>query len=192
MPPDRTDPEPERGAFLRALLQRDNLKWNWEAIAADCAADPALIGPLLGFCTDPETAVQQNAGAVLGKIVDLDPDLLVPHLRPMLDNLRSLPHDAVKRATMRSLQRVAIPADLEGEVFDLAVRLLADPGEAIAIRAFSITTARRLCERYPPLRQELLPLVREIIDSKPSPGTLSRAKRELEALEALEDEGLPH
>ena len=173
--------------YLREHLQRDNLKWNWESIAADCIAEPELIPHLLAFCTDPETRVQQTAGASLGKIVDRDLDVLVPHLPQMLENLKPDPHDAVKRATVRVLQMVEIPEAIEGEVFDVAMRLVSDPGEPIAIRVFSMTTARRLCERYPSLRHELLPVVREIIETKPSPGTMVRAKRELEALEALED-----
>ena len=59
-------------AELKENLKRRNLKWNWDAIAADCVAKPKQIPRLLSYCTDNEVIVQQNAGAVLGKIIDLD------------------------------------------------------------------------------------------------------------------------
>ena len=174
-------------ASLKENLRRRNLKWNWDSIAADCIANPKQLPYLLDFCTDSERAIQQNAGAVLGKIIDLDEEILVPHLRKILKNLRADPHDAVKRATMRVLQTVEIPAEVEGEVFDVAMRYVADFSEAIAIRAFSMTVARRMCERYPTLRHELLPVVKGVFEQKASAGLLARAKREVKILEALSD-----
>lgn len=157
---------------LEEKLRRRNLKWNWDAIAADCVANPEQVPLLLGFCTDDEVAVLQIAGAVLGKIIDLDQEILVPHLSKLHKNLRANPHDAAKRATMRVLQSIEIPEAVEGEVFDVAMRFVSDVDEAVAIRAFSMTVARRMCQRYPPLRHELLPILRELIEQKASVGNL--------------------
>ena len=170
---------------LKEKLRRENLKWNWDAVAADCLAEPELLPMLLEFCTDPEVAVQQNAGSVLGKIIDLDEAILVPHLPKMLENLKSEPHDAVKRATMRVLRTIEIPEAVEGEVFDVAMRFVSDYEEAIAVRGFAMTTARRLCERYPTLRHELQPVVEDLIEQKASTGLSSRARCELKKLQAL-------
>ena len=175
-------------ADLKERLRCDNLKWNWDSIAADCIASPKKITLLLGHCTDPDVAVQQNAGAVLGKIVNLDQEILVPHLPMMLTNLKTRPHDAVKRATMRVLQIIEIPEAVEGEVFDVAMRYVSDPGEPIAVRAFSMTVARRICERYPTLRHELLHVVRGFLfEQKVSTAIMTRAKKEIKLLEALSD-----
>ena len=185
MPPSRKSKQSLQSELLKESLRRRNLKWNWDSIAGECVANPVQISQLLEFCTDAEVVIQQNAGAVLGKIIDLDQEVLVSHLPRILGNLKADPHDAVKRATMRVLQTIEIPESVEGEVFDLAMRFLSDFQEAIAIRAFSMTTARRLCQRYPPLRSEVLPIVREMIEQKPSTGLLSRARKELKLLEAI-------
>ncbi|MGI9244643.1 MAG: hypothetical protein ACR2RV_27825 [Verrucomicrobiales bacterium] len=170
---------------LRDDLRRRNLKWNWDAIAADCVAHQDLLPQLLRSCTDSEVIIQQNAGAVLGKIIDLDQAILVPHLPEMLANLEAQPHDAVKRATMRVLQSCEIPEAQEGAVFDVAMRYVSDFEEAIAIRGYSITVARRLCQRYPSLRHELLPIVHDLIEQNASAAIVTRAKRELKLLEEL-------
>ena len=175
-------------AELNENLKRQNLKWNWDEIAADCVSNPKLIPHLLKACVDSEVRVQQNAGAVLGKIIDLDQKVLVPHLPAVVKNVKTDPHDAVKRATMRVLQTIEIPGELESEIFDLAMGYVSDFREAVAVRAFSMTVARRICERYPPLRQELLPLVKGFFEQKSSAGILARARAELKILEALPDE----
>ena len=174
---------------LEENLRRQNLKWNWDSIAADCLADPKLLPHLVKCCTHEEMQLQQNAGAVLGKLIDLDRKILVPHLRAMLENLKEEPHDAVKRATMRVLERIDISEELEGEVYDTAMRYLTDFGQPVAIRAFSMTAARRICQRYPSLCQELLPVVQGFFELKEPAGILARARKELKILEKIKDQG---
>ena len=124
---------------------------------------------------------------MIGKIVDLDPALLMPHLPTMLENLDRGLHDAVKRATMRVFQIVEIPEAIEGEVFDYAMKYLVDPDEPIAVRAYSITIARRFCQRYPALRHELIPAIREVMQHSPPAAIMSRARRDIKLLESLTD-----
>jgi hypothetical protein len=88
---------------------------------------------------------------------------------------------------MRVLQACEIPEAVEGAVFDVAMRYLSDGGEAIAIRGYAMTVARRLCERYPPLRHKVVPVVEQLIEQKASTAIVTRAKRELKRLKALGD-----
>jgi hypothetical protein len=178
----------KKSGFLRELLRRDNLKWNWDATAADCVADPRLIPHLVDLCTDDELPVQRNAGAVTAKIVDIEPALLTPHLPKFVQILKTNPHDAVKRAIMRVFQTVEIPEAIEGEVFDHAMKFLADDGAAIAIRAYSMTIARRFCQRYPTLRHELIPVVKQLLEHECPTAVLTRARKDLRTLEALSDD----
>lgn len=183
--PSKKSPQNE---FLRDLLSRDNLKWNWDETAAECVAKPNLVPPLVAFCTDPEVPIQQTAGAVLAKIVDLDASLLTAHLPRLVEILKIDVHDAVKRAIMRVFQTVDVPEAIEGEVFDYAMKFLVDPDEPIAARAYSITIARRFCQRYPALRHELIPAIREVMKHAPPAAILSRARKDLKLLEALKDD----
>ena len=178
----RMKPSP---AELKENLRRQNLKWNWDAIASDCVANPKLLPHLIRHCISEEVQIQQNAGAVLGKLINLDKEILVPHIPSMLKNLQSDPHDAVKRATMRVLERIEIPEKLEGDVYDVAMQFVTDFNQPVAIRAFSMTVARRICQSYPSLSLELLPVVQGFFELKQSAGIIARARKELKILEKL-------
>ena len=172
---------------LKQHLRGRNLKWNWDSITKHCIEHPKSIQQIVDYCVDEEAIVCQNAGAVLGKIVDLDKKILLPYFGQMLRNLKSNPHDAVKRASMRVWQFAEIPEKLEGEIFDQAMKYVADKNEAIAIRAFGMTAARKVCQKYPELAQELLPFVEVMVDQKLSAGIVSRGKKELKILNGLID-----
>jgi len=134
---------------LKQHLKGRNLKWNWDSISEYCVKNPKSIDQIIKYCIDDEIILQQNAGAVLGKIVDIDRTILTEHFKSMLDNLDLNPHDAVKRASMRVWQYAEIPEDLEGEIFDVDRRYVSDHNEPIAVRAFTMTVARNIFHLYP-------------------------------------------
>ena len=143
------------------------------------------IEQILNYCVDEEVILQQNAGAVLGKIIDLDKEVLYKHQRRMIDNLKLNPHDAVKRATMRVYQWLEIDEEVEGELFDIIINYLKDAEEPIAVKAFGMSAGRRICEKYPELANELLPYIEVLVDQKLSSGVVSRGEKELRLLRAL-------
>lgn len=170
---------------LKQHLRGRNLKWNWDSISDYVVKHPNSIQQIIHYCVDDETIVCQNAGAVLGKIVDLDKKILIPYYDQMVANLRLNPHDAVKRASMRVWQFAEITEEFEGEIFDIAMSYVSDKNAAIAIRAFGITAARKICQKYPELAHELIPFVETMVDQKISAGIISRGKKELKLLRDL-------
>lgn len=167
------------------LLDR-NLKWNWDEIAKYCVKHPERIKDLVSFCTDENVHIQQNAGAVIGKLVDHDHKILAPYSEALVLSLQKEPHDAVKRAIMRVFQWADIPEEVEGELFEFVINALKSQEEAIAIKAFGMTVARRICERYPELASELIPYLEIIMEERPSAGLVNRAGKELKRLRKLE------
>ncbi|UKN01412.1 hypothetical protein K6119_16930 [Paracrocinitomix mangrovi] len=166
------------------LLDR-NLKWNWEEIAKYCIKHPESIQDIVNFCMDEEVRIQQNAGAVLGKIVDYDTNVLKPYLNQIVEQLLQNPHDAVKRATMRVFQTAYLDEDYEGELFEFVINALKSPDEAIAIKAFGMTVARRICQKYPELAAELIPRIEILVEQKASAGIVNRGEKELKILRNL-------
>jgi hypothetical protein len=176
---------------LKPHLRGRNLKWNWDSITKHCVENPSSIEDVLAYCTDEETIIQQNAGAVLGKIIDLDKKILIQYEQRILDLLGTDPHDAVKRAAMRVFQFIEIDEEVEGQLFDTAMTYVNNPEEAIAVRAFGMTAARRVCEKYPELANELLPPIEVMVDQKLSSGIVNRGEKELKILRKLTSELQP-
>lgn len=100
--------------------------------------------------------MQVRAAWPLSYCVQHHPGLAQPHLKHLVRYLRQRGiDDAVKRSIVRLLQFVDIPKGLQGEVADCCFALVADPHEAPAIRAFSMTVAEHLTRSNPELRREL-------------------------------------
>ena len=175
---------------LKKHLLGRNLKWNWDAISKYCIEQPSAIDELLDYCIDKKVVIQQNAGAVLGKIIDLDKEILIPHLFRILQNLKNEPHDAVKRASMRILQFIEIPEENLGDVFQLAINYLQSNKEPIAVKVFSMSSARKICEKHPELCNELIPIIEFLLEEKISRGIIARAQKELKILHKLKKD--PH
>jgi hypothetical protein len=57
--------------------------------------------------------------------------------------------------------------------------------EPIAIKAFAMTVARRICEKYPELITELIPIIELLVEQKISAGLNSRGGKELQLLYKL-------
>lgn len=150
-----------------------------------CLKNPKVTEQIVHYCLDEEVHVQQNAGAVLGKLIDHDKHILDPHLEQIVLNLEKNPHDAVTRATLRVFQWAKIPEAVEGELFEFIINALKSSEEPIAIKAFGMTVARRICEKYPELAQELIPHIELLVEQKASAGLVNRGKKELKKLYAL-------
>lgn len=130
--------------------------------------------------------LEQRAAWAFGDCAEAHPGMLAPHLETMLDNLdRPGLHPAVIRASFRALQFAAIPGPMEGRV--LAAAFAALGGAApIAVKAYSITVARRLAEPYPELLEEARLLVESQLPGA-APAIRSRARREFPARKSRTD-----
>jgi hypothetical protein len=172
---------------LKERLQDRNLKWNWDEIAGFIIQHPEMINELIDFSFHGEKIEKQNAAAVIGKICDQNKAFLTPYLETLFHHLETNPIDAVKRSTIRILQFTDIPESIEGELFDLALSYITSLDELIAVKAFAMTVARRICEKYPELSNELIPIVETIQKEKISSGMTNRAQHELKKLLKIQD-----
>lgn len=167
---------------LQKQLKDRNLKWNWDAIADYVIQHPELMEELIRFSFEGETIIQRNASAVISKICDKKRDLLSPYLIEIFQHLEKYPNDAVRRNTMRIFQFTEIPEEIEGELFETALKYIRSINEPIAVKAFSITVARRICQKYPELAPELIYILEIILKEKISTGLTNRAGKEIQKL----------
>lgn len=138
--------------------------------------DIYLVGPY---------RVTQRAAWPLSICAERHPDLILPHLKKLLDFL-SKPgiHDSVKRNTIRLLQFIEIPKRNYGQVVELCFGYLQSKKEPIAVKVFSMTVLSKIIKDEPDLRNELKMIIE---DQMPygSAGFVSRGQKVLKEIAAL-------
>jgi hypothetical protein len=114
--------------------------------------------------------------------VDNHPRLIRKHLSKLIRNLHKPDlHNAIRRNSIRILQRIDIPGDLQGDVMNLCFDYIIDPREKPAIKAFSLTVLQNLSRQYPDIRHEIKIIIEERWEQE-SAAFRSRAKRVLKEI----------
>jgi hypothetical protein len=162
---------------LENALEKASPRQSNEAIISWVGRDPARFGQLVEHMLGGAPNIQVRAAWPLSYCVERHPELAKPHLCRMVRHLRKPGvHEAAKRSIVRLLQYVDIPRRLQGAVADTCFAFVADPAEAIAIRAFSITVADKLALSNPDLQRELGLILEEQLPYS-TPAFASRAKK---------------
>lgn len=113
------------------------------------------------FLNDEYRVVQRSAWPV-SYCVEKHPHLIHKHFRKLIRNLKKPGlHDAVKRNSIRLLQRIEIPERFHGEIMNICFNYISSPDEAVAIKAFSLTVLQNLSKIYPEIKNEIKLVIEE-------------------------------
>lgn len=116
------------------------------------------------FLHDNDPIVRQRASWVIGHIGVDTPTLIRPHLHDIVENFTLTGHhDAIYRNTVRLLQFIEIPTELQGKVATTCFDFLGNPKTAIAIKAFSMTILYNISNKEPDLKPELKLVLEDLI-----------------------------
>lgn len=173
---------------IRKHLLIENSKQNWEEVCQYVGNNPERFNDLMQLFMHGEMRLVQRASQPVGKLGELYPALVPPFLPQLIRYLQTEPIPAVRRNTMRILQFIEIPEEIEGTVFDIGLNYLASEKEPIAVKAFSMTVLRRICEKYPELAPEVIHQIEILVNEEASAGILSRGRHELKNLRKLNPE----
>ncbi len=141
---------------LKKAILADFSKAQCDAIVRYIGDKQDRFDELVRLFLNEEYRVVQRAAWPLSYCAIAHPELIKKHIRKMILNLRKpgLP-EAVKRNTVRFLQKIEIPHSLHGETMNTCFRLLCDPQEAVAVKVFSMTVLSKLARLYPEIIPEI-------------------------------------
>jgi hypothetical protein len=94
---------------------------------------------------------------------------------------KCLEHEGMLRDVWRSWSFLVVHEELEGDVFDKAVRIIPSQMHAVAVRAHAMKAAYNIAKNYREIAEELI-LVLEDLDHDESSGIRVRAKNILKDL----------
>lgn len=133
------------------------------------------------FLTD-EYRVVQRAAYLLSYCIEEHPSLIKKHFGKLIKNLsKKNIHEAVKRNTVRILEKIEIPEKYHGDVMNICFDYVQSPDEAIAVKAFSLTVLYKLSQKYPDIKQELKTIIEDRWDYETA-AFHSRARKILKKL----------
>jgi len=147
---------------LRDKILKEHSKEQCESIVHWVRKSQERFNELLQLFLNDEYRVVQRAAWPLSYCIQKHPFLVRDHLQTLVRNLKKEKlHNAVKRNTVRLLQFVDIPEELQGEVMDACFRYISSVDEPVAVKAFSLTILEKLARSYPEILSELKLIIEE-------------------------------
>ena len=130
--------------------------------------------------------VTQRSAWPLSYCIQHHPELIQPHLKKILQFAKKPDvHDSVKRNTVRLLQFIEVPKNLQGLVAGLCFTFLLDTKEPVAIRVFAMTVLVNLSKTLPELKNELIPIIEDHMPYG-SPAFVSRGRKALKEMRRID------
>jgi len=146
---------------IQALLDAGHSKKLRNDIIDFVGTSKPRMKALMGFFFHENLRYNQKASWPVGYIGRRHPKLIEPYLEQMVKALDNPAHDAQVRNTLRVLEEVDIPEEIEGELCDKCFNYIQDLKSAVAIRAFAMTTLHKIVKKYPDLQQEFIAIIKE-------------------------------
>lgn len=167
---------------LRATILAEHTKAQRDRIVKWVGLSQQRFDELLRLFLHDEWRVTQRAAWPLSYAAGKHPALVQKHIGKLIKNLqRPGITDAVKRNTVRILEKVDIPTRYHGEILNTCFQFIESHEEPVAVKAFSLTILENLLPAYPDIKQELKLIIEERWPHE-KPAFHSRARRVLEKL----------
>ena len=168
---------------IRKQLLTTHSKENTTLIVNYIGSDRERCAALMKLFLYGHYRVIQRAAWVVGDLARVQPQLVMPYLPEMVENLkRADVHVAARRNTVRFFQEIDIPEELWGEVAEICFQFLQSAEEPVAVKVFSMTVLLNIVKKVPELKDELKFAVEEQLPY----GTSGFKNRGLKTLKALE------
>ena len=168
---------------LREEILKEHSKAQADKIVAWIGADQKRFNELFKLFTTDEYRVIQRSAWPLSNCVLLHPEFIKKNFAKLIENVkRTDVHDAVKRNTVRLLQKVDIPEKYRGDIMNICFDFIQSPEETVGVKAFALTVLQRLSKNYPDIIPELKLIIEEQLPHQ-TPAFKSRAKQFYKALE---------
>jgi len=146
--------------------------------------DQKLFDELFQLVISGETKVSQRGSWPMRYCVEAHPELIVPHLGKLIENLHKPVHIAVKRNSLSILEHIEIPEEYFGVVADICFEWLDSSLQPVAIRAISMSILFNICKKIPELANELKLIIEEHMPYGTG-GFVARGRKVLAGIEKL-------
>lgn len=172
---------------IKKRLEAEHSKSLTMAIVNYIGNDKKRFKELMHVFFGKDQCLVQRAAWPLSFVAIDHPELLKPYYGKLVDKLKEPEaHPAVARNILRTFQEIDVPEAFQGDLVNLCLKFIMSEMQPVAIRAFAMTAATRICKHYPELKNELQIILRELSTLPQTPGIRVRIKSALKELQRVD------
>ena len=148
---------------IEKQLEAEHSKTSTTAIVNYIGSDKTRFKVLMDIFLKGEYRLTQRAAWPLSYVVIEHPKLVSPYFEKLIQKLQQPDsHPAIPRNILRMFQQIPIPEKYYGNLIDICFNFIINQTHPVAIRAFAITTASKICGQYPELKNELIMVLNDL------------------------------
>ena len=147
---------------LRPEILKEHSKAQCNKIVQWVGNNEERFNELFHLFLNSEYRITQRAAWPLSNSAIAHPEFMKGNFVKLLINLKKPNlHNSIKRNTVRLLDAIEIPVKYEGRIMEICFTYLESPGEAVAVKAFSIGILGKLAKKYPEIIPEIKLMIEE-------------------------------
>jgi len=147
---------------LKETILKEHSKEQCNKIVQWVGNNEERFNELFHLFLNSEYRITQRAAWPLSNSAIAHPEFMKGNFGKLLSNLKKANlHNSIKRNTVRLLDAIEIPVKYEGRIMEICFTYLESPGEAVAVKAFSIGILGKLAKKYPEIIPEIKLMIEE-------------------------------
>jgi len=169
-PPDSND-DVISDDELKSMIDRMGGSSEAEWVASSVVSNPLLLRKLLEFTEGDDSRLVFRSSWVLVKACERNPDIFLPYLKVIVNNLFTTKNGSAERSFLKIVQLTgtsSLSEEMLGQLVDHCFCLLRSPSSAIAVKVYSIDVLYEISKRYAGLTNELAGIAGMLPDDVPA------------------------
>lgn len=153
---------------------------SWENIAfaiREIGHHPEFFSILMEIALHNPEQRSWRAAYIVDKIHDDYPQLILPFIGPIIDQLKTENHTSKKRHFLKLISMNEIPAEHFGFLVDYCIKTLTSAKEPPAVRVHAMQILYNISETESELKPEILAVIEHEMEFHATAGILSRGSK---------------
>jgi len=169
--------------FLTHIMEKENLLElidSWENLAfamREIVNHPESFSALMEIALYNPEQKSWRAAYLVDKIHDDYPELLLPFIEPMIEQLKTENNSSKKRHFLKLLSMNKIPSEHYGFLVDYCINALTSAKEPPAVRVHAMQILYNISEKETELKPEILTIIEHEMEYHATAGILSRGSK---------------
>lgn len=169
--------------FLSYHMKKEDLLElidSWENLAfaiREIEQHPELFSTLMEIALYNPVKKSWRAAYLVDKIHDDYPELLLPFIEPVIDQLKTENNTSKKRHFLKLLSMNKIPSEHYGFLVDYCINALTSAKEPPAVRVHAMQILYNISEKETELKPEILAIIEHEMEYHATAGILSRGSK---------------